>query len=497
MGDEELENLKGKLSNAPLDWELRLALIQAHVLRGQMDEAKCLVRESPDAAGPAPAQFQYRLHRLMTEGRSAAEEFAREDGFEVASDEGQEKGRSHQPIEVEVISAKRDEGKETADKLIEVEIIPVREDRPVGTDSLSEGLPGSAESMSGVIEDTNTDQFETISNVDATEGGISESCAVDPKVEENPMKRVDYSVKQKELKNSCFVIESVEQFTPSNTDSKSNRKASALGIACLVHLILAIILTFIVVSAPRPNPPMIVAVNAAEDQVLDVPKKRVEQVKRPKLSSASAPTTMVLTSSAVSPVTIANFDVSDVSYLPTSMIGFGNGVGKSGAGTGAGDRTGSIGGMKIKSRRLGVVLDVSGSMDRQIRAVRVELRKSFSTARVVEVVGCSLDWNKEDPGFDLQKAKMGARFKKNADSVVEAVEILITSANVDAIFWFSDLMDTQTKAGEQRLANLLGTRFGSDRRPVKFYVQSVDREPSPALTGIAKRSGGGVKVKKF
>ncbi|NOX99720.1 MAG: hypothetical protein GXP30_08340, partial [Verrucomicrobia bacterium] len=71
------------------------------------------------------------------------------------------------------------------------------------------------------------------------------------------------------------------------------------------------------------------------------------------------------------------------------------------------------------------------------------------------------------------------------------------STNVDAIFWFSDLMDNQSKLGLQRLSHLLGTQFGSERRPVKFYVQSVDKEPEASLAGIAKRSGGATKVEKF
>lgn len=86
---------------------------------------------------------------------------------------------------------------------------------------------------------------------------------------------------------------------------------------------------------------------------------------------------------------------------------------------------------------------------------------------------------------------------RNADSVVEAVEILVAAGKVDAIFWFSDLQDSQSEAGLQRLSHLLGTYFGSGRRPVKFYVQSVGRDPNPTLAGIAKRSGGATKVESF
>ena len=448
MGDEELNSLKGKLDQAPLDWELRLSLIQAYVIREQADEAKKLVRESPDAAGPAPPQVQHRLHRLMTEGRSAAEEFALENGQKIPFLE-EEPGHVSRPlIEVEYVSGGR-------------------------VSSTEEAVTGERESMS-------------------QKDSEAERLAVG-----HTMKVADWSVHQRELENSRFVIESVDNTQPLKREQDSGRKVTALAVALFVHVGLIILLAFIVMAAPRPNPPQIMAVSAAEDQVLDVPRKRFEQIKRPKLSATSAQTTMVITTSALSPINLPEFDVSDVSYMPASMIGFGVGAGNSGKGTGAGDKVGSIGGMKITSRRLGVVLDVSGSMDAQIRAVKNEIRKNFSSSTVIEVVGCSLDWREKDPSFDFKKSKGTVRYKKNAGSVAEAVEILIAHTNVDAIFWFSDLNDPRSKEGLQRLSHLLGTQFGSDRRPVKFYVQSVDEEPDATLIGICKRSGGLTKIYKF
>ncbi len=449
MGEEELNSLEERLTQAPLDWELRLAVIQALVFRDQLPEAKRLIRDSPDAAGPAPPQVQHRLHRLMTEGQVAAQEFYQEDGHVVTEMIGEASLDSLPLIEVDFVS-------------------------------------------------TGSTCFEQSTNVaDDVRSVLPEEVKVASRVEENVMKRVDLSRHQQELDDSRFVIEPVEAFKPLHREKNAGNKVSALALALLVHVILIVLLGVIVMSGPRPNPPQIVAVNVAGDLTLDVPLKRVERVKRPKPPAASAQTTMVITSTALAPVSLQEFDVSDVSFMPATMIGFGSGAGVSGEGDGAGVRIGNIGGMEIKSRRLGVVLDVSGSMDAQIRAVRREIRKNFSSATVVEVVGCSLDWSEDDPSFDLKKSKGRVRFKKNADSVVEAVEILIASTNVDAIFWFSDLMDNQSKPGLQRLSHLLGTQFGSERRPVKFYVQSVDKEPEASLAGIAKRSGGATKVEKF
>jgi hypothetical protein len=190
------------------------------------------------------------------------------------------------------------------------------------------------------------------------------------------------------------------------------------------------------------------------------------------------------------------FEVTDFGNLSGMVDEFGNGSGFGGLGMGSG-QGGNIGGMNIKARRLGVVLDVSGSMNEEIMEVRKEIRRDFSRAVVVEVVGCRLDWSGEDPSFDPGDSQNAPPLGKHAESVNGAVQMLIARARVDAIFWFSDLNDAQTKAGRERLAHLLGAHFGSERNPVKFYVQSVDREPSEALASLAKRSGGATKVKAY
>lgn len=445
MSHDERESLEIMLDQSPMDWELRLAVIRAYVVRDDMDGAKRFVRESPEEAGPAPAHVQHRLHRLMTEGRPAAEEFARVDGGGFVVETG-------------------------------------------GVQHSAQGFhPAKQSDRAGEL------------GVAAAENDPVMEPAADLPVSEYAMRAADFSTKRRALEDSRFVLVAVGDIVPSPSAESAGRKVSALAFSLLVHVGLVLLLGFVVIAIQRPNPPQIVAVNAEENQVIDVPPKRFEKIKRPKRPAASAQATVIVSSSVSSPVFVPEFDLAGEGTLPAAMVGFGTGFGASGAGSGLGEEGGggSIGGMRIESQRLGVILDVSGSMDEQIRAVRREIRKNFLSATVVEVVGCSLEWGDGDPGFDLRKARGRVRMKRNADSVVEAVEILVAAGKVDAIFWFSDLQDSQSEAGLKRLSHLLGTYFGSERRPVKFYVQSVGREPSSTLAGIAKRSGGATKVESF
>jgi len=57
-----------ELERAPEDWSIRLRLIEAAVARGNLDEARRLVRTSPDEDQYLPAELQDRIHALLTSG---------------------------------------------------------------------------------------------------------------------------------------------------------------------------------------------------------------------------------------------------------------------------------------------------------------------------------------------------------------------------------------------------------------------------------------------
>ncbi len=68
VSDQELYE---ELEKSPEDWSVRLRLIRSAVEAGEVDEAKRLVRESPDE-GPLPTELQQQIHSLLVEGARLA-----------------------------------------------------------------------------------------------------------------------------------------------------------------------------------------------------------------------------------------------------------------------------------------------------------------------------------------------------------------------------------------------------------------------------------------
>jgi Flp pilus assembly protein TadD len=62
----DIDALYAELDRAPEDWSVRLRLIEAAVGRGDRDEARRLVRTSPDDDQYLPAELQDRIHALLT-----------------------------------------------------------------------------------------------------------------------------------------------------------------------------------------------------------------------------------------------------------------------------------------------------------------------------------------------------------------------------------------------------------------------------------------------
>lgn len=56
-----------ELERNPEDWSVRLRLIRSAVEDGNLEEARRLVRESPDE-GPLPHELQQQIHALLVEG---------------------------------------------------------------------------------------------------------------------------------------------------------------------------------------------------------------------------------------------------------------------------------------------------------------------------------------------------------------------------------------------------------------------------------------------
>ncbi|MDF1656061.1 MAG: tetratricopeptide repeat protein [Verrucomicrobiales bacterium] len=61
------EDFYEELERNPEDWSVRLRLIRSAIEAGEVEEAKKLVRESPDE-GPLPGELQQQIHQLLVAG---------------------------------------------------------------------------------------------------------------------------------------------------------------------------------------------------------------------------------------------------------------------------------------------------------------------------------------------------------------------------------------------------------------------------------------------
>ena len=269
--------------------------------------------------------------------------------------------------------------------------------------------------------------------------------------------------------------------------------ASFLTAILLNALILASLL-LVRVNETRKTPPGIVAAVVPADPAPPVDPPEPDRP-QPSVQSGGAPAALDLaivtsTTSALS-LTLPDLPSFDDGISGLAGIGssFGSGFGSGTAGTGGASM--KVGKITVKAKQLGLILDVSGSMEEELPKVKREVRKAFKDAKAVEVKGCRVDWT-EPADADGEK-RSEVKLRSDAASVVEAVEMLVVAGRVDALYWFSDLQDGETEAGLARLRELLHLERGRGRA-VKFYIRSLGKEPSPELAAIVRDSGGAVQA---
>lgn len=209
----------------------------------------------------------------------------------------------------------------------------------------------------------------------------------------------------------------------------------------------------------------------------------------------------------------------------TTANRFVGGAGKSGASGGTSPGK-NIGGMTVQGGSLGVILDISGSMTSYLEDLREEIKMKFSDAVFLEVRGCTIrrsEFDKEDflnspPPDDNERYTV-------MDAMLELVEVY----QVDAVYWFCDLQDSQQEDGLRQLRDLV---WGKEMPPLtatngrksgdpgfdglenlnelqknvggrpnaasvfRLYVRSTDETPGPKLKRIITESGGQFQKKR-
>jgi hypothetical protein len=279
--------------------------------------------------------------------------------------------------------------------------------------------------------------------------------------------------------------------------TSENRWAAGIGsflTALLINGFIVGLLLFITVGEPRLTPPGILVTSIPEPEKPFVEPPKIQRTS-PSIQAGGAPLApaLTITASATSAISMTIPDLPSTDDGVSALAGIGNGFG-SGIGSGFGACEGGgatsmkVGGMKVQAKALGVILDVSGSMKEKLPEVKREIRRAFRQAKTVDVEGCRLDWSAPDESEDRK-----VRLKGSADSVIEAVEMLVIDGRVDAIYWFSDLQDGETEAGLARLRELLRVEQGK-AKAVRFYIRTLEVEPSRELATIVRATGGAIQA---
>ncbi len=100
----------------------------------------------------------------------------------------------------------------------------------------------------------------------------------------------------------------MEAIRAQDKESDAAQKASALTVAVLVHVGIALLLGLVVMSMPPPNPPQIVATAFSEEDVDDVEEVKMQKISKATAASAASKPTFAISSMASSPIAIPEFD---------------------------------------------------------------------------------------------------------------------------------------------------------------------------------------------
>ncbi|MEM7146165.1 MAG: hypothetical protein AAF591_13585 [Verrucomicrobiota bacterium] len=148
----------------------------------------------------------------------------------------------------------------------------------------------------------------------------------------------------------------------------TKEKASAIGIAVLVHALIFFILTLIVVAVPRANPPQIRAVAAPNSDVPPDPtKKEVQKMAKPNPASASRVNVISVNNTSAVNVPVV---VDPIDSLEPIGVGADFGMQMSFGADGAGNV--SFFGSQSAAQKVVFVVDASASMSSKVQGSNID-----------------------------------------------------------------------------------------------------------------------------
>ena len=243
-------------------------------------------------------------------------------------------------------------------------------------------------------------------------------------------------------------------------------------LSTIFHIILFILMVVFLVfpqmrKEQEPEAHMIDEDIVEIEEPKEINEQIIEQKEETSSSSSSMPkidTPRISTSDTSLDVEVESDVTMDTSggFADGIEAGVGKGIGKGGKSK---EKTvASLGGIKVNSKKLLVILDVSGSMTSYIPKLREEIAKNFKEAYLIEYNGCRLDRTLSDIMLTFLKHR-----------------------KVDGIYWFSDLNDgINTKCLSEIEKYCLKLK-------ASFYVRTVGHHAPYILETLVRQSKGKIK----
>ncbi len=296
-----------RLNKSPEDWDVRIVAIENSIRSGDLEGAKCLVRDSPPDL-PTPPEIQVRLHTLLTEGipndTPAGESLATSENEHQDSDFSDD-DPDFLEEEDEIISEEEIGQVDSSSESAEV----VKEDR---IELKTEGnYPGKELSggLSALIE-----KKPPVTSI----GSSSAMPKEDDRADAVTVCRQEESSVWEDYDGGLNLV-SGDLPMASRRMSLSADRLSSLTMAVVVHLIVFLLVGLVVVNVPPPKPPQLV-VSIINERVAELDITRLTKpTPEIKPSAAAARPVDLLSSVAGSAFTIPEVDDTD-NLLFNSMV---------------------------------------------------------------------------------------------------------------------------------------------------------------------------------
>ena len=135
---------------------------------------------------------------------------------------------------------------------------------------------------------------------------------------------------------------------------------------------------------------------------------------------------------------------------------------------------GEILGMKLTSGPLGIVLDVSESMNRSMPWIQQTLREKTPRNPVLHVDGCGIE--RPDPRPRIINGV--------APETITAIRMLAEHSTANSILWITDMGDPPNRDGIESLRKVLA------EHELQLFLISLKNKPSPSIRKAIEETEG-------